>query len=316
MRFQIKKATKEQAKARISLVGPSGSGKTWTALTLAGGLGNSVVVIDTENASASKYADSFEFDVLVLEDFAPQTYVEAIHHCESQGYNVIVIDSLSHAWTGKGGVLEQKDRAAKKTGYNDFTAWREVTPHHNALVDALVKCKTHLIATMRAKTEYIMESGKDGKMVPRKIGLAPVQRDGLEYEFDIVADMNLDHDLIISKTRCQAVDGLVINKPTVDIAYTIKEWLTDGAAVAPVRQAGPQLSELESLQEKLIGHYGRVYGIRDREKAWNKIAANFLNSRGKHIDAATVEDLSQIEEHLAKLPDYGTTPAYKTEVIA
>lgn len=242
MTFQFTKATKSQARARIALIGPSGSGKTYTALKLAQGLGASVAVIDTENASASKYADEFEFDVLVLEEFSPQTYVRAIRAAEGAGYDVLIIDSLSHAWAGQGGVLEMVDRAAKKYRNNSFAAWRDVTPHHNALVDAMVRCQCHLIVTMRSKTHYdVQKDEKTGKMMPVKVGLAPVQRDGVEYEFDIVADLDLDHNLIVSKTRCRALDGAVISQPGEELAATIRDWLSDGEpARQPPRGPAPE----------------------------------------------------------------------------
>lgn len=235
MKLQFTKATKEQAKARIALIGPSGSGKTYTALRLAEGLGQRIAVIDTENASASKYAGEFNFDVLALELYAPNIYVQAIQAAEGAGYDVLIIDSLSHAWAGKGGALEMVDKAAKKYSGNSFAAWRDVTPHHNALVDAMVRCGCHLIVTMRSKTEYVVQAGKDGKMTPKKIGMAPVQRDGVEYEFDIVADLDLEHNLIVSKTRCRTLDGAILEKPGADMAQTIRDWLTDGAEPTPQR---------------------------------------------------------------------------------
>ncbi len=230
----FRKATKQQAKLRMALIGPSGSGKTYTALKIATQLGDRVAVIDTERGSASKYADKFEFDVLELDSFHPQRYIEGIQAAEAEGYDVLIIDSLSHAWAGKDGALELVDKAAKRMqSSNTFAAWRDVTPLHNALVDAMLQSRLHLIVTMRAKTEYIVEKDeRTGKSVPRKVGLAPVQRDGVEYEFDVVADMDLDNTLIVSKSRCEALNGAVIAKPGKEVADTLKAWLTDGAPEA------------------------------------------------------------------------------------
>jgi hypothetical protein len=232
--MQFTKATKHQARLRMALIGPSGSGKTYSALAIASGIGKRVAVIDTERGSASKYAGIFEFDTLELDVFAPQTYVQAIQAADAAGYDVLVIDSLSHAWFGKDGALEQVDKAAKRSNsQNSFTAWREVTPHHNAMIDAILQCRCHVIVTMRAKTEYVMETNEKGKSVPRKVGLAPVQRDGLEYEFDIVADMNLENDMVVSKSRCPAMSGQVINKPGKNVADILMAWLTDGEPEQP-----------------------------------------------------------------------------------
>src|SRR5262245_28312049 len=158
MAMQFKQATKKQAKLRMAIIGPSGSGKTYSALAVGQHLGKKIAVIDTESGSASKYVGKFQFDVLELESHEPTTYIEAIEAAEAAGYDVLIIDSLSHAWMGRGGALEQVDRIAKRTqSGNSFTAWRDVTPQHNALVEAMLRCKCHLIATMRAKTEYVME---------------------------------------------------------------------------------------------------------------------------------------------------------------
>ena len=230
--FSFTKATKRQARLRMALIGPSGSGKTYSALAIASAMAPSgkIAVIDTERGSASKYAGLFAFDVLELDTFAPETYASAIEAAGAAGYDVLIIDSLSHAWFGKDGALEQVDRAAKRSSsQNSFAAWREVTPHHNAMIDAILQCPCHVIVTMRAKTEYVMETNEKGKSVPRKVGLAPVQRDGLEYEFDVVADMNLENDLIVSKSRCPAMSGQVVNKPGENVAKILMAWLTDGA---------------------------------------------------------------------------------------
>lgn len=235
MKFQFRKAVKALRKARIALIGPSGSGKTYTALEIATGLagpGGRIALIDTENASASLYADRFDFDTLNLDTFSPKVYTEAIRAAEEAGYDVIIIDSLSHAWAGKDGALEQVDKAAARAKGNTFAAWREVTPQHNALVDALVRCKAHVVVTMRAKTEYIVEKDeKTGRTTPRKVGMAPVQRDGLEYEFDIVADMDLEHRFIVSKSRMSDLADEVITRPTAELGERIRVWLEDGEPV-------------------------------------------------------------------------------------
>lgn len=240
--FQLKKATKTQSKLRMAIFGPSGSGKTYSSLAIAKGLGGKIAVIDTERGSASKYADKFDFDVIELETFAPQTYAEAIKFIESQGYDIIIVDSLTHAWSGRGGALEQVDNAAKKDQSNNtYTAWRTVTPKHNDMVDAIVGSKCHIIATMRSKTEYVLESytGKNGqtKQAPKKVGLAPIQRDGMEYEFDVVGEMNMDNELVVSKSRCDALTGGVFEKPNGKVSDILKAWLSDGAPAGVVTDA-------------------------------------------------------------------------------
>lgn len=232
----FRKAVKSQAKARIGIIGPSGSGKTYTALKIASVLGKKIAVIDTEHGSASKYADEFEFDVCELNNYDPRHYIKAIQVAGQAGYDVIVIDSLSHAWAGEGGALELADQMKAKYGGNKWAAWSEVTPIHNKLVQSMLRSPAHLIATLRSKMEYIQTEDEKGKAVIKKVGMAPIQRDGMEYEFDIVADMDLEHNFIVSKTRCRALDGTIINKPGEELAKTILGWLTDGVSPQPSQQ--------------------------------------------------------------------------------
>lgn len=278
------KATKTKAKARVALVGPSGSGKTYTALLLARGLvgdGGTIAVIDTERASASKYADDVTaFDALDLDHHSPGEYVDAIKDAAREGYDCLVIDSLSHAWNGRGGALEMVDNAAKRSRDNSYVAWRDVTPQHNALVDAILTYPGHVVVTMRAKTEYVLETGKNGKQAPRKVGMAPIQRDGMEYEFDVVGDMDLDHNLMISKSRCSALADAVISKPGARVAETLRAWLSDGAdapkpaaalAPAPAPAPHPAVAELRE-------HFGALKQVETSEDlhAWTRDAAPLL----------------------------------------
>ena len=230
------KATKTQKRLRLSLYGVSGSGKTYSALALAKGLGGKVALIDTERGSASAYANLFAFDTLEMQPpFSPAAYVAAIKAAESEGYDILIIDSLTHAWSGAGGALEMVDNAAKRSqSQNSYTAWRDVTPEHNKLIDAIIGSKCHVIATMRSKAEYVLEDDNRGKKVPKKKGMAPIQRDGMEYEFDVVAEMTSDNEMVIQKTRCPELAGQVISKPNGATSATLRAWLTDGAPyVAP-----------------------------------------------------------------------------------
>ena len=230
---------------RLALTGPSGSGKTYTALKVATEMGfERVGIIDTENRSARRYARSFgqRFSCLELDHFSPRDYIEALHIAVDCGLQVLIIDSLSHAWMGKGGVLELVDQSARRQSrggaQNSFSGWREVTPEHNRLVEALIRCPVHLLVTMRSKTEWVVEKDQGGKSVPRKIGTAPVQRDGLEYEFDIVGELNPDHELVVTKTRCSPLTDAVLPRPGAELAQTLRTWL-DGAAAAEPTPAPP-----------------------------------------------------------------------------
>ena len=227
----FRKATKHATKIRLAMIGPSGSGKTYTALTIAKHLGKRTAVIDTERGSASKYSDDFDFDVLELESFHPERYIEAMEAAAAEGYEVLVIDSLSHAWSGKDGLLEFVDNAAKRSRTNNtFGAWREATPLHNRLVDAMLTAPMHVLVTMRAKTEYVQEKDeRTGKTSVRKVGMQPVQRDGLEYEFDVIADLDWDNNLIVSKSRVKGLQGYVVNRAGAEFAERLRVWAEAGA---------------------------------------------------------------------------------------
>ena len=208
----FRKAERKQAKLRLALCGPSGSGKTYSALLLAQGLApeGRVALIDTERGSGELYADLAAYDLAPLDPpFTPARYIALVREAERAGYAVLIVDSLSHAWAGEGGVLDMHDKAAaaNRAG-NSFAAWREVTPAHNQLVDCLLGADLHLITTLRTKTAYDLVDDGKGKKRPVKIGLAPVQRDGMEYEFTLVLDLSVDsHVATATKDRTRLFDG-------------------------------------------------------------------------------------------------------------
>lgn len=246
----FKKATRKQLRLRLAIDGPAGSGKTFTGLRLAFALGQRVAAIDTERGSASKYAGEapdgvpFNFDVLELDDHSPSNYTAAILAAGQAGYDALLIDSLSHAWAGQGGALDLHTKAADRER-NSFTAWKNVTPMHNEMVEAILRSPCHVIATMRTKTEYVLEPNERGQMVPRKIGLAPIQRSGVEYEFDVVCDMDQDHVLRVSKSRCPQLSGKVAVKPGAPFFVPLATWL-DGGEAAP---ADAYVATAEDLQK-------------------------------------------------------------------
>ncbi len=240
----FQKATKEKAKLRMALTGPSGSGKTYTALTLAQYLGKKVCVVDTEGNSASKYANLFDFCTLSLTDCHPNNFIKAIDAAVAEGFDVIILDSLSHAWNGKNGLLELADREKMKLT-NQFQAWAKMAPIQNALTNKLLTAPIHILTTLRVKTAYDMQE-ENGKKRPVKIGLAPVQKEGIEYEFDVLAEMTPENTMIISKTRCPELNGQIFNKPGKEVADILNGWLNDGAE--PVKTEAEQKTETAPAQ--------------------------------------------------------------------
>jgi len=224
------KAERRKAKLRLALCGPSGSGKTYSALLVARGLvgpSGRIALIDTERGSGELYANLTEYDVAPLDaPFTPNRYVSLIRDAEAGGYDAVVIDSLSHAWSGEGGVLDMKEKA-EKSQRNSFAAWRDVTPAHNVLVEAILQSNAHVIVTMRTKTAYDLVE-ENGKKKPVKVGLAPVQREGMEYEFTVVMDLSIEgHVATASKDRTSLFDGQHF-VPDAKTGEVLKAWLESG----------------------------------------------------------------------------------------
>ena len=222
----FKKAVKTKSLLRMAVSGASGAGKTYTSLSIASNLGKKIALIDSEFGSARKYADKFEFDVNdISSNKHPMEYIKAIQEASNEGYDVLIIDSLSHAWEETRNVVDKVASAQRNP--NTFTAWKEGTKVWELLKTEINKCKCHVIVTMRAKAEYIIDE-VGGKKAPRKIGMAPEVRDGTEYEFDIVLDMNEKHYGNVSKTRCDLLDQWCGEKPGKEFSEILKKWLESG----------------------------------------------------------------------------------------
>lgn len=239
-------AKKEKIYLRAAIVGTSGSGKTYTAMSIGSQLaalrGGKMAFIDTEGRSARKYADKFTFDVLDLsKNFSPQEYINAINAAVVHGYAVIVVDSFTHAWNGAGGVLDIVDKAGAKMGGNKFAGWATGRPAQNSLAEAILNAPIDIIGTMRSKTEWMIQPDpRTGKDKPVKVGLAPVQSDDFEYEFDVVMFMDMQHNINVTKTRCSELDGIENTNDLPFMSGTLYNWLTDGNTPAPVAVVTPK----------------------------------------------------------------------------
>lgn len=227
----FQKAQRRKARLRLAMCGPSGSGKSYSALKIANGMGGKIALIDTENGSGQLYCDICDYDVAeIAPPFSIDKYIGAIRAAEQAGYDVLIIDSLSHAWAGQGGLLEEVDK--RKRGANNFAAWRDVTPMHNQLIDTIIQSKMHIIVTMRAKTAYEIDKDEKGKSVPVKKGMAPIQREGLEYEFTVVLDLdNEKHIAQSGKDRTGLFDGKYFI-PDESTGALLMQWLEMGTEAA------------------------------------------------------------------------------------
>ena len=231
---QFKKAVKHEAKGRVALVGPSGSGKSYTMLEIATLLadGGLITAVDTEHGSLSKYADIFEFSVIEPESFSPDVFFASLKAAEDAGASVHCVDSLSHFWMGQGGALEFVDMAKKRSSSrDDMAGWKDFSPIERRMIDAMISSPCHVIVTMRTKTEYQEQiNERTGKKQRVKIGLAPVQRQGMEYEFDLIGYMDDENTFITDKTRCPEYSQKAFTRPGAKEFVAFKEWLKGAPA--------------------------------------------------------------------------------------
>ncbi|NUQ83050.1 MAG: ATP-binding protein [Bacteroidetes bacterium] len=230
MMFQ--KAIKAKSKLRLAVFGPSGAGKTFTSLRMATGIGGKIALIDSERNSASKYADRFDFDTASLDRKTIDEYISYMTGAAKTGYNVLIIDSMSHAWQE---LLEEIDKlASTKYKGNTWSAWSEGTPKQKRFVDAILNFPGHVIVTMRSKTEWTTESDKNGKSRPIRVGLTPEQGKGIEYEFDMLIELSTEHIAQVIKDRTGKYQDQIIEKPGEQFGKDLIDWLNDGTE--PIQQ--------------------------------------------------------------------------------
>ena len=271
MALVFKKAQREQVRIKVSIAGPAGSGKTMSALLMAYGLTKAefpgisdaeiwekICLIDTENGSGSLYVGKQVGQTTIgayntidlTPPFAPEVFVDAIHMAENHGMNVIIIDSLSHAWVGVGGALDQQGKIAERSG-NSWTAWRSVTPQHNKLVDAMLQSPAHIIANMRAKMEYQQTTNEAGKKQVKAVGMGVVMREGIEYEFTVSFMLDYDHVANSTKDRTGIFDGkyFVIDENTGKQMY---QWLSSGSVPVPKENPVPAPTPAPSAPDEQL----------------------------------------------------------------
>ena len=291
--MEIRKAVRRKAKLRLGISAPSGAGKTYSSLLMASGLGSKIGFIDTENGSGDLYSSLLPggYDIITLSaPYTPERYQEALRAFESAGYDVVIIDSLSHAWAGSGGALEKQGKVADKSG-NSYAAWRQVTPGHNALVDAILQSPCHVIVTLRAKTEYVQEKNEQGKTVVRKVGMSPVMRDGIEYEFTVFMEMDTKHEAQVSKDRTTLFDDSFF-RPSAETGKKLLAWF-DSAEDAEVKQ--PEKHPLETVDktpiEAEIAHMQTIDNFAHFKNYWARLIKTdtwqtFTNDERKMLEAA------------------------------
>lgn len=282
MALEFKKAEKRKVWLKVALVGPSGSGKTYSSLLMASGIGGKIALIDTENNSAALYSDLFNFDTLsITPPYTVPKYLEAMDVAINDGYDILIVDSLSHAWAGEGGLLSKKE-AMDARGGNSFANWAKITPEQEKLVSKILNVSIHLISTIRAKQAYVIEENEKGKSAPKKVGLAPVQREGVEYEFSTVLDLDIQHNAKASKDRTGLFRTDEIFQITKETGKKLVEWLS---------AAKPSLEELQKMYD-----LAAIKGLKNDEvKAY--IGAMFNKPSSKDLTQDEFKKLCEYIEY-------------------
>ena len=265
------KAERKKAKLRLALAGVSGCGKTYSALRIATGMGGNIAVIDTENDSSSLYASEFDFSSISLSDHSPEAYIKAIKDATQEGFDIVIVDSLSHVWTF---CKAEVDKVAEKTFKgNSWAAWSKVTPRYDALIQCLIQSDVHIITTMRAKTETAQVEVNGRKKVV-KLGMKTEMRDGIEYEFTTVID--IDHETngaAVSKDRTHVFKGrdhLVLDE---GIGEALMTWLMDG--VEEVFVTPEQLNTLNNMFATITDERARAKIQREQPDLSRVLSKNY-----------------------------------------
>ncbi len=233
-KYRFAPATKIGAKARIALIGGPSGGKTWTALRIAQALetpeGSRIGLVDSDRKSAAKYAHEFAFDVLPVDAFDPDELTRITIDAAEQRIDPLIIDTWSPWWDGAGGMLDQVGKAS-----SNFEGWRQMRPVERRMFDALLGYPGHVIVTMRTKVEYVVEINSKGQHEPRRVGLAPIQRDGVEYEFDLAADVaDFGRTFRVTKSRCPELVEYVGSRVGEEVGQRMQAWLDRDAVGSPL----------------------------------------------------------------------------------
>lgn len=249
----LRKATRQKAKIRLGISAVSGGGKTYSAILVAKGLAkgdlSKVAIIDTENGSADLYSHLGEYNVYPLHaPFSPERYIAAIKECEAAGMEVIIIDSITHEWDGKGGILEISN---SMTG-NSYTNWAKLTPRHQAFIDTILQSTSHIITTVRRKQDYEMTTNSQGKLVPQKVGLKEVTREGFEYELTVNLELDIKHNATASKDRTGLFMGKPDFVPNEETGKAILQWCESGDE--PIKTTLYNHNSLGTAEKPLISN--------------------------------------------------------------
>lgn len=310
MAFQVKKAKREKIYVKLALMAPSGGGKTYGSLRLASGMADEIkketgkdakiLLANTEQKRGYYYANEFDYDIVDIEPpHNPEKYVELIDFAVSEGYDILIIDSSSHEWEGKGGCLELQQQAG-----GTYQAWGKITPRHNRFIDAIADSPIHIIATMRGKDQYEVNKDDRGKTSVQKLGVGAKQRDGFEYEFTCTF-------LIDQKTNCAEVqkdnthifEGEGPTLLTENHGRKIIQWANSGEGYTPVAKKDttePPADKLSSLKDEIITLMG---GIIESGVSKDEVYAVISENNGGKKNPNSLKTEEACEKVLEQLKD-------------
>lgn len=326
----LRKAQRKRVKLKIGLVSASGGGKTLGSLLIAYGIVRNsypsisdeevwekIAIIDTENGSGELYSNRDianihigEYCTVPLEPpFESSKYIEAINLCYNSGIEVIIVDSLTHLWSGEGGALDKQANIAKRTG-NSFTSWKEPKKEFRAVIDKILQTDSHFITTMRSKVEYSQEKDGNGKTTVRKVGTAPVAMDGVDYEFSVVFDLDFDHIAAASKDRTGLFDGKYI-KLSPDVGKALISWVNETPEVSKEKVVATQEfnseDNVKSVLEEIKKEFSTKLDIADksgnRDKAKSDMYSIVERITGNK-NFMTINDVSVAKSVLTAIKNY------------
>jgi len=283
-----RKAERRKAKLRLAITGPAGSGKTYSALLIAFGIGGKTALLDTENGSGDLYSALGDYDICSISaPFTVQKYIDAIKSAEQAGYDILILDSISAEWAGSGGLLNLHTQLTSSSKANSFAAWGQVTPKHNAFIDAIINSRLHIICTIRSKTEYAQIQNERGKTEIRKMGLGLVQREGIDYEFTTVFDLNFNHEVTVSKDRTSIFDGQVFTI-TQETGKLLKDWLDSGIEVIDDKV-------LQERKQAVYNNYLKLFQANPQDAPRLAQDAIMSVTHGRGSKEWTLEDITRLE---------------------
>ena len=283
-----RKAERRKAKLRLAITGPAGSGKTYSALLIAFGIGGKTAMLDTENGSGDLYSALGDYDICSISaPFTVQKYIDAIKSAEQAGYDILILDSISAEWAGSGGLLNLHTQLTSSSKANSFAAWGQVTPKHNAFIDAIINSRLHIICTIRSKTEYAQIQNERGKTEIRKMGLGLVQREGIDYEFTTVFDLNFNHEVTVSKDRTSIFDGQVFTI-TQETGKLLKDWLDSGIEVIDDKV-------LQERKQAVYNNYLKLFQANPLDAPRLAQDAIMSVTHGRGSKEWTLEDITRLE---------------------